>query len=248
MQITAIKTKKIKPGDADLFSLLDESLPVLQEGDIVTVTSKIVSLCEGSYMPIDQTDKKDLVKRQADYVLPAEHSRYGQTFTITNHTLVAVAGIDESNGSGCYVFWPNDVQRSANEIRAHLRNKHGIKKLGIIITDSTSYPMRLGTIGIALAHSGFKALKDYVGTPDLFGRPISVSRANLAGGLSAAAVVVMGEGREQTPLALVRHAGFIDFCEQDPDEKELEGMRLQLEDDLFAPFLNSVPWQEPKES
>ena len=66
-----------------------------------------------------------------------------------------------------------------------------------------------------LAYSGFRALNDYVGRPDLFGRPFTVSQADVAGGLAAATVLQMGEGAEQTPIAVLTELPFVQFQDRD---------------------------------
>ena len=116
----------------------------------------------------------------------------------------------------------------------------------MVITDSTCHPLRRGTTGISLAHSGFYALKNYVGKPDLFGRPFSVSQANHAEGLAAAAVLAMGEGTEQTPLCIVSDLPFVNFNAENPHEDELKEINIPLKEDLFAPFLESVEWKKGK--
>ena len=155
-----------------------------------------------------------------------------------------MAGIDESNGQGHYILWPRDSQKTANDLRAYLRRKHDLTELGVIITDSTCQPLRRGTTGISLAHSGFKALTNYVGTADLFGRPFGVTQAGIASGIAASAVLMMGEGSEQTPLCLLRDLPFVTFVEADPSTAELQAMAIPLEEDLFAPFLSAMPWQK----
>lgn len=124
--------------------------------------------------------------------------------------------------------------------------KYGLTEFGIVITDSTSQPFRLGTTGITLAHSGFSALRNYIGTPDLFGRPFGAARANIAGGISAAAVLVMGEGAERMPLCVITDLGFIEFQENDPTSDELTSMRISMEDDLFEPLLGKAEWKRGK--
>src|SRR6266508_2193439 len=69
------------------------------------------------------------------------------------------------------------------------------------ITDSKTAPLRVGVTGVTLAYSGFQALNDYVGTKDLFGRAWRMIKVNVVDALATAAVLVMGEGSEQTPLA-----------------------------------------------
>jgi putative folate metabolism gamma-glutamate ligase len=243
MIITPIKTRVIQSGDLSLEQLLDESIDVLHEKDIIAITSKVVSLCEGRTIRADTTTKDDLIKQQATFYLDKQNSDYDFTFTITNNTLIPTAGIDESNGSGNFILWPKDPQKTANKIRSYLRNKFGLNYIGVIITDSTCSPMRRGTTGIALAHSGYKALNKYVGKKDLFGRTFRVSYSSISGGLAAAAVVAMGEGSERTPIALINSAPFVTFCKQNPTKKELEWLHISKYEDLFAPFLNSINWK-----
>lgn len=243
MIVSAIKTSKVSSGSISLLSLLDSSIKTLTDRSIVAITSKVVSLCEGSTIPFDQTTKEQLLVSESDLFLPASFSKYGHHFSITNNTLIPMAGIDESNGNGHYILWPKNAQSTANQVRKYLKKRFALAKLGVIITDSTSHPMRRGTTGIMLAHSGFVALNDYVGKADLFGRPFSVSQADVAGGLSAAAVLQMGEGSEQTPIAIITDVPFVSFQDRDPTAQELAEVHIALKDDLFAPFLTNAPWQ-----
>lgn len=245
MRVAAVRTPKIKAGQAKLNVLLDEVLPSIANGTVLVITSKLVSLCEGSVVPMASTNKEDLIRRESDYYLPATLSKYGHHFTIINNSLAAVAGIDESNGDGNYILWPKDAQRTANQVRRYLSKKHKLKRFGVIISDSTCLPMRWGTIGIPLAYSGFEATKNYIGTPDLFGKLFKVSRGGVALGLAAAAVVVMGEGTEQTPLAIINDIDFVNFQNNDPTPDELENFYISnFQEDLFAPFLSAVEWQK----
>ena len=246
MKTTAIKTSKIIDNSKTIFEILDKALPQIEDSSVVAVTSKIISICEGRTVPFSKTTKEELILAESDLYLPASLSKYGHHFTITNNTLIPVAGVDESNGDGCYILWPEDSQKTANDIRAYLKQKHGIEKLGVVITDSTCHPLRRGTTGIALAHSGFFGLKNYVGKPDLFGRPFSVSQANHAEGLAATAVLAMGEGTEQTPVCIVSEMSFLVFNSEDPSEEEIKEINIPLEEDLFAPFLESVEWKKGK--
>jgi F420-0:gamma-glutamyl ligase len=219
-------------------------IPQLEEASVIAITSKIVSLCEGSVIPLDEIDKEELVIRESDLYLPASASKYRHHFTITNNTLIPMAGVDESNGNGQYILWPKDAQGTANQVRAWAKEKFKLRDIGVIITDSTCHPMRRGTNGIMLGYSGFRALNDYVGRPDLFGRPFTVSQADVAGGLAAAAVLQMGEGDEQTPIAILTELPFIQFEDRDPTAEELATVIIPLEEDLFAPFLTAVQWSK----
>lgn len=242
MIVTPVKTPVIRPIERSLTDVLDDSLTELSDGSIVAVTSKIVSLCEGSSIPHDEIAKDELIHQEASRYLSHEHSKYGLVFTVTNYSLIPTAGIDESNGAEHFVLWPRDPWKTAREIRNHLAERFGLQNVGVIITDSTCQPMRRGTAGIAIAHSGFHATKNYIGQKDLFGHEYKVTHANLSGMLAAAAVATMGEGTEQTPLAVLSDLPFIDFSAGAPDAAELEFLRITFDEDLFAPFLESVDW------
>jgi dihydrofolate synthase / folylpolyglutamate synthase len=244
MKVTSVKTERITAGATELLPLLERVIPDVADGSVIAITSKIVSLCEGRVIPLDKIDKDDLVVRESDLYLPASVSKYRHHFTITNNTLIPMAGVDESNGDGQYVLWPTDVQGTASHVRAWAKQKFGLSRIGVIITDSTCHPLRRGTNGIMLGYSGFRALNDYVGRPDLFGRPFAVSQADVAGGLAAAAVLQMGEGAEQTPIAILTELPFVHFQDRDPTAEELAGVIIPLDEDLFAPFLTSVQWQQ----
>ncbi|MFZ2545130.1 MAG: coenzyme F420-0:L-glutamate ligase [Candidatus Saccharimonadales bacterium] len=247
MNCKPIKTRRVSPSELTLEELIDESVTSFQNNSILAITSKVVSLCEGNIVSIKETDKESLIEAESDYYLSAEHSKYGHHFTITNNTLIAGAGIDESNGDNVYILWPKDTQQTANTIRRYIMDKYNLTCFGVIITDSTCQPLRLGTTGIVLAHSGFHALRNYIGTPDLFGRPFGVTQANIAGGLAAAAVLVMGEGAERLPLCEITDLDFIDFQKDDPTDNELSLMSIPPEDDLFEPFLSNADWQKGRD-
>jgi dihydrofolate synthase / folylpolyglutamate synthase len=242
MILTPIKTKPIEAGQFSLTELLDQHVTSFEEKNILAITSKIVSLCENRVVPIEGTSKDDLIQAESDYHLPASLSQYGYHFTITNHTLISMAGIDESNGNGNYILWPKNSQATANEVRQYLVNRFHITYAGVVIVDSTSTPFRLGTSGIALGFSGFMALNNYIGTPDLFGRPFNMSQSNVAGGLAAASALVMGEGTESTPLVVMADLPFVQFLDRNPDQEELKTLHISKEDDLFEPFLKTQTW------
>lgn len=224
--------------------LLDAAIPALQPGSIVAVAAKVVALCEGRAVPMGSIDKDALIQQETDYYLPSSSNPYNVTISIARHHLVASGGIDESNGGDYYVLWPEDLQASANMIREHLSRKHNVEDIGVIITDSTTRPFQWGTTGLGIAYSGFAPLKDYRGTKDLFGRELVFQQSNLMNGLAAAAVTLMGEGDEQTPLAVITDIPFVQFQRRNPSEEELASMQISLEEDLYAPLLRSVPWRK----
>lgn len=248
MKISAIKTHSIVADADTIFDILDTYVPSLKSGSVVAITSKIISLCEGSVESAKTTDLEKLVIEHADYYLPKSFNKYGFNFTITNNTMIASAGIDLSNGNGNYVLWPKDPQASANNIRKHLTSKHSVPDVGVIITDSKTIPLRWGTVGTAIAYSGFKALRDYRGTMDLFDYKMRVTKASIVEGLAAAACLVMGEGAESTPIALIEEVPFVEFQQRNPSAKELKTDAISLEEDLYAPILTAVPWKKGRRS
>ena len=246
MLVTPVQVATVRPNTISLLELIDDAITNLSEGSILVITSKIISLCEGNVVPADETTRDQLIIDEADYYLPATISKYGHHFTIKDSTIVGSAGVDESNGDGHFVLWPKDSQTTANAVRQHLRERFGLERVGVLVTDSISQPLRLGAIGAALALSGFKPLHNYIGQPDLFDHPYKVTRANIASGLAAAATVAMGEGNERTPLCILSDLPFVEFQSADPTAEELEAIHVRLEDDLFAPFWESQAWQGKK--
>ena len=242
MTIKPYKTHKIKPND-NLYKILDEYLPVLAEDTVIAIASKVVGICEGRIVKNESADQKDtLVEQEADYYLPREYNQYGFMITINKGILVASAGIDESNSGEYFSLWPENPQKSANDIRDYLTKKHNFKHLGVIITDSKLTPLRWGVTGVAIAHSGFQALNSYIGKPDIFGRLMHAEKSNVADSLATAAVAEMGEGNEQQPLAVITEANFIQFQPRNPTHEELESLKISLEDDVYASLLTSVKW------
>ncbi len=245
MLIKAVKTKKIIPGkDKDIFLILGRYVRKLKEKSVVAVTSKIIAICQGRVVDPKITPKDELVKREADWYLPRHTNKYNFLLTIKDNTLVACAGIDQSNGAGNFILWPKNLQKTANAIRAFLKKKFKLKNLGVIITDSKLSPLRKGTTGVCIAHSGFSALNDYRRKPDLFGRKLKMTQANMAEGLAAAAVAVMGEGKEQTPIVIIENIPFIKFQKINPTKKELKILKLDLTEDLYGSVLTAVRWRK----
>jgi len=245
MNIEAIKTRLVRAGEFSLEQIIAEHVLQIKEDSILVISSKIIALCQNRTIDKQSITKTELIKQQADYYTPDDFNKYGFNFSIVNNTFIPSAGIDESNVDDVFVLWPENPQAVANEVRTFLCKKYNVNRVGVIITDSTCMPpMRAGTIGIMLAHSGFVAVKQLAGTKDLFGRTFEVSKSAIGGGLAAAANVVMGEGTEQTPLALISNVPFVTFQTQNPTPKEIEATYISPEIDLYAPFIMSAPWQK----
>lgn len=262
MIVTPIKTHKITSSDSAIFAVLDKYLSDIPERSVVAVSSKIVSICEGRVVPITEhgersaegvlqsksKEKENLIEEEAEWYLPASENPYGVSTTIKHSAIIASAGIDESNGGGYYVLWPEDPQESANKIRAHIAKSKGLKEVGVIITDSKLTPLRWGVTGFGLAHSGFQAINDMVGKSDLFGRTFYITKVNILDGLAASAVYVKGETSEQTPIAVISDIPHIVFQDHNPTKEELAKLKISMEEDIFAPILKKAEWKRGKGS
>lgn len=246
MNVTPVKTHKITIKDKDILEVLDKYLPALAENTVIAVASKIIAICEGRIAKMGEVEKDTLIEKEADFFLPRSGNKYGVALTITQNHLVATAGIDESNGDGYYILWPKDLQKSANTIREHLKKKHTVKNIGVIITDSRTTPLRWGVTGLAIAYSGINPLHSYVGQGDIFGRTMEFTQESIVDGLASAATVTMGEGAEQTPLAIITGIPFVEFQDRNPTQEELDRLKIEPSNDLYAPLLTNVPWEKGK--
>jgi putative folate metabolism gamma-glutamate ligase len=249
MKISAIKTAIIEPPKDDLLVAIAKAIPSLKEKSVVVITSKVVSIWQGRCVPMDRYAKKDdLVMREADLYLPREMTPGAWCMhTIKNNVFLPSAGVDESNADGYYILWPKDPARAAKKLWMWLRKKYGVKELGVIVSDSHTIPLRRGVMGISLAHYGFEPLKDYRNAPDIFGRALKMTQSNIPDALAAAAVVLMGEGDERTPLAIVSDVPWIKFVDRPRrSRKPFSSFDIPAREDLYYPLLSAVKWKKGK--
>ena len=234
---TPIKTRLVHTPKDEIWDIL-EALPPLQDGDILMITSKILAIHQGRCVPITQTTKEKLIKQEASYFLPFVHAQgFHVNLTITQNTLIAAAGIDESNADGYFVLWPQKVDELCQKIRDFLCKKNGIKNLGILATDSHTTPLRYGVSGITIGLAGVKPVKDVRGKEDLFGRKMCMTQINEVDALSSMAVLLMGETDEQTPIVLLRGYTGIVF----DDKATMDDFKIDPELDLYTPLLSVIP-------
>jgi coenzyme F420-0:L-glutamate ligase/coenzyme F420-1:gamma-L-glutamate ligase len=214
----------IQPGD-DLVALIAGALAAqstpLEDGDVVVVTSKIVSKSEGRFVDLGTvtpspracqlaaTTEKDarlveLVLRESTGV-----SRARPGILIVRHRLgftSSVAGIDHSNvggGDDLVLLLPEDPDASAVRLRAGLEAASG-RRLAVVLTDTHGRPFRRGNIGVAIGVAGLPALIDLRGEVDLFDRVLLATEVPLADMVAAAAGLIAGETVERLPVVLLR--------------------------------------------
>lgn len=218
----------VEPGD-DLPRLILEGLRraglSLQDGDVIVVTQKVVSKSEGRLVNLGdiqpgaeavrlagETEKDarlvEVILRESREIL---HTRPG--LIVVRHRLgfvCANAGVDHSNVRGpagaaddWVLLLPEEPDRSAAGIRRRLEAESGAA-LAVLIIDSHGRTWRMGTVGVAIGVSGFPALVDLRGKPDLFGYRLRVTQVGLADEVAAAASILTGQADEGAPVVHVR--------------------------------------------
>ena len=235
LEVKAIKTRIYRQQE-DFFEFLATHLSgSIEDGCIVAITSKVVSIAEGCVIAKSEIGKRELIEKEADVFL--EEVDFGVCLTIKHGILIPSAGIDESNAEdGVYIVFPKDPYASAKKIHRFLCEKFGLRKLGILITDSHTHALRKGVTGIALSHYGLRATKNLVGQEDLFGRKLKMTSVNVIDSLAVAAVLMMGEANECQPLAIVKY----DDAEFTTTSDQTE-IQIPLKDDLYGPLIrNSI--------
>jgi coenzyme F420-0:L-glutamate ligase / coenzyme F420-1:gamma-L-glutamate ligase len=186
---------------ADLARLIADHAPDLRDGDIVVITSKIVSKAEGRVV---RAERERAIDDEAVRVV----ARRGQTRIVeTRHGLVlAAAGVDSSNTEpGTVVLLPEDPDGSARRLRKGLSERRGVS-IGVVVTDTMGRPWRNGQTDAAIGAAGLAPLRDHRGQADTFGNTLEVTVAAVADEIAAAGDLVKRK-TTQVPVAIVRGLG-----------------------------------------
>lgn len=235
LELVALPGLPVVSAGDDLAAILREGLArtglALADGDVLVVTSKIVSRAEGRFVDLASVVPSDealslgaeigkdpsfveLVLRESAAV-----SRKTRGALIVRHKLgfvCANAGIDCSNaapagappGSGPWaLLLPSAPDAAAEALRAAL-SEGGGARIGVVISDSFGRPFRFGTVGAAIGLAGLPALWDQRGGRDLFGRRLEATITALGDQVAAAADLVAGQADEGRPVVLVRGLSF----------------------------------------
>jgi coenzyme F420-0:L-glutamate ligase / coenzyme F420-1:gamma-L-glutamate ligase len=197
---------EFRPGD-DLAEALAAAAPWLRDDDVVVVTSKVLSKCEGRIVPApEDPDKRDALRRK---LIDAEAvrvlARKGRTLITENNLglVQAAAGVDGSNvGATELALLPVDPDASAAVLRAALRERLGVT-VGVVVTDTMGRAWRNGQIDAAIGAAGLTVLHSYVGERDVHGNELVVTEVAVADELAAAADLVKGK-LTGIPVAVVR--------------------------------------------
>jgi coenzyme F420-0:L-glutamate ligase / coenzyme F420-1:gamma-L-glutamate ligase len=211
MQIMGVAgIPEIRPGD-DLGALVAtacdgvvwaDGAVGLTDGDIVVVTSKIVSKSEGRVL--HATDREAAIDAEMVRLV----AQRGSTRIVeTAHGLIlAAAGVDASNtDADTVLLLPIDPDTSARSLRTSLQQHTGAR-LGVIVSDTLGRAWRLGLTDAAIGIAGVAALADYRGQTDPAGRTLEQTITAIADEIAGAADLVKGK-LARTPVAVVRGAG-----------------------------------------
>lgn len=196
----------VRPGD-DLAALITAAAPWLVDGDVLVVTSKVVSKAEGRVVAVPPEGPAQDAAREA--ILAAETARpvarRGPTRIVQTHHgfVMASAGIDASNVErGRLVLLPVDPDASARDLRRALRQRYRLD-VAVVITDTMGRPWRVGLVDVAVGAAGIEPVADYRGRFDAYGNELSVTQTAVIDELAAAAELVKGK-LGGVPVAVVR--------------------------------------------
>ncbi|MET8834398.1 coenzyme F420-0:L-glutamate ligase [Micromonospora sp. NPDC004540] len=222
----------VTEGD-DLAALIATAAPWLRDGDVLVVTSKIVSKAEGRLVDVPADGPERLAAR--DEVLAGETARVvasrGATRIVQTHHgfVMASAGIDASNVDKTrLVLLPKDPDASARALRAALRERYDLD-VAVIVSDTMGRPWRNGLTDVALGVAGMPAIRDHRGEIDPYGNELQLTQMAVVDELAGAGELIKGKC-DQVPVAVIR--GYLGGTRDDD-----EGARALVRDaslDLFS--------------
>ncbi|MFN2625102.1 MAG: coenzyme F420-0:L-glutamate ligase [Mycobacteriales bacterium] len=191
---------------ADLAALV-VAATTLHDGDVVVVTSKVVSKAEGRIVdaPPDPAGRELARQAAIDAEAVREVARRGPTRIVETHQgfVVASAGVDASNiAADALALLPVDADDSARRIRDGIRARAGVT-VAVVVSDTFGRPWRRGLTDVAIGAAGIRALRDYRGTRDAFGNVLEMTEVADVDEVAAAAELVMGK-LAGVPVAVVR--------------------------------------------
>lgn len=241
----------VKSGD-DLARIIVETSKkdgvFFEDGDVIAVSQKVVSKAEGRLMHLRDVTPSAKAKEVA--ALTGKDARFVELVLRETRKIVKAvpgflvvgdrrgwvclnAGVDKSNVSSesdLYTLLPVDPDESARKIRRDIMRLTG-KKVGVIICDTYSRPFRRGQMEFAIGVSGVRVFKDYRGEKDLFGYVLQVKNVAVIDELACAAELLMGQGSEAVPVAIVKGLKRVELCGE--GEASMKELRLAEHEDFF---------------
>jgi len=225
LEVFSVRWPEVRPG-ADLCALLAASV-ALQDGDVVVLTSKVVSKAEGRLVG---GDRAEAVRAETRRVVAR---RGAAVIAQTRHGFVlAAAGVDASNTvPGTVVLLPEEPDSSARRLRADIHETLH-RNVAVVVTDTAGRAWRLGQTDMAIGCAGMQPMLDLRGTPDASGNLLEVTTPALADELAAAGDLVKGKASGR-PVAVVRGLAHLVLPVGDDGQGAVTLLRDSA-DDLFA--------------
>jgi len=242
------KIPLIKLGDNLSRIIIDtmkkEKVPI-NDGDIIVVAQKIVSKAEGrtvnlrdivpsekakkiAYQTLKDPGLVELILKETREIVKAT----SEIFIVENKKgIICInAGIDKSNVSGndSYTLLPRDSDKSAKKLLSEIAKLTG-KKVAVIICDTFSRPFRKGQIGFTIGIAGINPFIDYRGQKDLFNYTLKVKNTAIADEIASAAELVMGQGKEAIPVAIIKNLTRVKWTR----ETSTKDLLISKQEDLF---------------
>jgi coenzyme F420-0:L-glutamate ligase/coenzyme F420-1:gamma-L-glutamate ligase len=206
---------------ADLAALVAAAVGDLEDGDLVVVSSKIVSKAEGRQVQAD--DREQAISAETVRVVATRRQPGGAVTRIVENRLGivgAAAGVDASNvAEGTVLLLPEDPDASARRLRAALAERTG-RRIGVIVTDTLGRPWRQGQTDVAIGAAGVAVVDDLRGMPDATGRRMDVTVVAVADEVAGMADLVKGKAANR-PVAVVRGLGRLVTDEDGPGARTL---------------------------
>jgi coenzyme F420-0:L-glutamate ligase/coenzyme F420-1:gamma-L-glutamate ligase len=219
---------EVRSGD-DLVVLLGDALAAdagaypdhaPADGDVVVVTSKVVSKAEGRQ--VVAADREQAIADETVRVVATREHPGGVTRIVENRLglVMAAAGVDASNTpAGTVLLLPLDPDASARALRAGLAARFDVR-LGVLVTDTAGRPWREGVADLAIGAAGLRVLDDLRGTPDAHGRVLEATVTAVADEVAAAAELVKPKASGR-PVAVVRGVGHLVTDEDGPGARSM---------------------------
>jgi len=218
----------IKQGD-DIYSFIKQSLYkqeiIIEDGDIIAITSKIISKAEGRFInlsdikPSEKAKELSRICQKDQRLIEIILRESNEILRITLDTIIcehkigfvcANAGIDHSNvcenndpNNFWYLLLPRNPDQSAKQIRQRFHKDMGVN-IGVIIIDSHGRAWRRGTVGCTIGTAGVPMLVDLRGKEDIFGYRLRITQVAAADELAAAASLLMGQSDERIPAVHIK--------------------------------------------
>src|SRR5699024_5571907 len=198
----------------------------LVDGDVVVLTSKVLSKTEGRIVPAptDPDERDALRRRLVDAEAVRVVARVNRTLITENRLGIvqAAAGVDGSHVEARELaLLPEDPDASAAALTRELRRLTGAR-VAVVVTDTMGRAWRTGQIDMAIGAAGLRVSAGYDGAAARQGNELLVTDVAVAAGIASAADLVKGKLGAR-PVAVVRGIGHLLLDDGDDNHDDDDG-------------------------